>query len=170
MVGMKCVGSVLVLATLGLSSASAFGWSRSSTVARCYYYPAPIVAYSGWAYAYPVVPSYSVPLAVPTPAPPSTSTAEPPLLRRVEMPPADKPLKPNVVEARKTATPRCKVGFWNLAGRDVVLNIDGKSQIVPRNRSVTLELARDFVWRVDEQPAKTERIADDKATHDIVIR
>jgi hypothetical protein len=163
MIGWKHLGSVLVLATVGLSSAGAFGWFRPAPRSSVTCYPAPIVVYSGWAYAQPMARAYSptMPLAVPPP-----STGEPPLLRKVEMPQAD---KPNVVESR-SARSACRVGFWNLAGRDVTLVVDGQARVVPRDRTVTLDLAREFVWRVDQQPAQNERIADDKSTHDIVIR
>jgi hypothetical protein len=177
----KLCASVLVLATLGLNEADAFGWFRAASAPA---YPhcnsVPLIAYGGWSYSYPA--TYfnpgAVPLAIPIAAPPSAPTGEPPLLKKVEMPPAD-PGKPGpaVIEARSGSpaiaglpTNRCRVGFWNLSGKDVTLVVDGMARLVTRDRAVTLQLPRDFVWRIDQQPAQTVRVADDKTAHEIVIR
>ncbi len=139
-----------------------------------YCYPAPLPVQASWTYAYP--PTYVMPLtvtpAVPTPAPPSK-------LPKVQMPPAQetKAPAPVVTEARSmTGTPpalakdRCRVGFWNLTGKDVTLVVDGKARTLPRDRAVTLELAREFVWQVDQQPARSEHVAENKSAHEVVIR
>jgi hypothetical protein len=117
----------------------------------------------------------TVPLAIPTAAPPSS---EPPLLKKVEMPPADKDKPgPVVIELRSERLSseglprdRCRVGFWNLSGKDVTIVVDGMTRLVTRDRAVTLQLPRDFVWRIDRQPAQSVRVADDKTVHEIVIR
>jgi hypothetical protein len=182
MFGWRYLGGLFVLATLGLNSAGAFGWLRSApapSVAHCY--PVPLIVPSGWAYSYPATYGFpsAVPLAIPTAAPPST--VEPPLIRKIEMPGADAGPKgspgPTVIEVRSMnpavtglAKDRCRVGFWNLSGRDVTLVIDGKSRLVARDRALTLVLPRDFGWRVDQQPAQTEHVANEKSAHEIVIR
>jgi hypothetical protein len=105
--------------------------------------------------------------------------------KQLEMPPAVKAMKapltdgkaaPVVLEARSTvpsgglAKDRCRVGFWNLSGKDVTLVVGGKTHSLARDRAITLELPRTFVWQVDQQPSNTERVADDQATFEVVIR
>src|SRR5260221_14206177 len=166
MFGWRYLSGLIVLATLGLNSAGAFGWLRAApapSASHCY--SVPLVVYSG-TYSYPATYAYpgAVPLAIPTAAPPST--VEPPLIKRIEMPNADTGTKgspgPTVIEVRSMnsaitglAKDRCRVGFWNLSGRDVTLVVDGKTRMVARDRALTLELPRAFGWRVNQQPAQT---------------
>jgi hypothetical protein len=127
---------------------------------QVYATPAPV-------YCAPVVPVAPAPLyAVPTPAPPSR-TAEP-------------PAAPTVIEARSGAalktvpvsadSDRVRVGFWNVSGRDLTLTIDGRARVLPRNRSITLDLGRQFVWRIDARAPQNESIPADKSTLEIVLR
>jgi|SRR5882724_188572 len=179
MFGWRYLGGLIVLATLGLNSAGAFGWVRAAPAPSPHCYSIPLVVY-GWTYSYPATYGYPavVPRAIPTAAPPSATTPEPPLFKKIEMPNADMGTKgPTVLELRSMnpaitglAKDRCRVGFWNLTGRDVTLVVDGKSRLVARDRALTLELPRDFGWRVDQQPAQTVHVANDKASHEIVIR
>jgi hypothetical protein len=174
----KLCASVLVLATLGLNHADACGWFRAASAPAyppCY--SPPRAACGGSGYDYP--PTYfnpnTVPLARPTAAPPSS---EPPLLKKVEMPPADKDKPgPTVIELRSGGPSipglprdRCRVGFWNLSGKDVTIVVDGEARLVSRDRATTLRLPREFVWRIGQQPAQSVRVADDKSIHEIVIR
>jgi hypothetical protein len=193
----RCHLSVVVLFAVTADFAAASGWDRP-VPARSIVWSSPGPVVICWPYYPPIahapptvmplavptpVPSPIVaPLAVPTPAPPSKHTAEAPLGTRVEMPLADKDVKlpaiakpgPTVFELRPNVSPpakeRCRVGFWNLTGRDVTLVVDGKSQLLPRDRAVTLELPREFSWQIDQQPARSERVANEKASHEIVIR
>jgi hypothetical protein len=91
------------------------------------------------------------------------------------MPRADQ--APHVFESRADsdrppvlAKDRCRVGFWNMSGRDVTLVVDGQARLLPRNRLLTLDLARTFAWQIDQQPRHTERVAEDRATYEVVIR
>jgi hypothetical protein len=52
----------------------------------------------------------------------------------------------------------------------VTLVVDGQTRVLPRDRAVTLDLAREFVWRIDQQPSRTERVGDDKSSYELVIR
>jgi hypothetical protein len=170
-----CIAIAFVV--LCTSGVHAGGWQRSYGWSSAYCYPVPTYSYP-LTYRYPaVMPLATSPLAAPTPAPPSPQTGEPPLNRKAFMPPAEKPIAkpgPTVYELRAdspaTAKNRCRVGFWNQTGRDVSLVVAGNMQVVPHDRAVTLELPRTFVWQVDQQPARTEKIADEGATHEIVIR
>ena len=174
-----CIAMVLVAMTA--SSVHAWGGQRTSGWSSAYCYPLPTYSYPPTSVLPAMMPLASAPgmkspLAVPTPAPPS-QTSEPPLNRKAFMPPADKPIAkpgPTVYELRadlpSPAKDHCRVGFWNQTGRNVTLTVAGKTLVVPHDRAVTLELPRNFVWQLDQQPARTEKLADERATHEIVIR
>src|SRR5438105_14738605 len=59
----------------------------------------------------------------------------------------------------------CRVGFWNLSGREVTLTIAGKSWNVPKDQEITLDLDRHFAWQVDQRPQHVERIPEGQSTH-----
>lgn len=65
---------------------------------------------------------------------------------------------------------RCQVGFWNLSGRDVSLKINGQNRPLPRDRALTLDLNRSFVWQVDGGEPHSEIVPPERSTHEIVIR
>ncbi len=121
------------------------------------------------------------PLAVPQPAPPSTS-AEPPLAKP-QAPPAKEGGAPAVRESRyydaykvalidsgRTPGERCSVGFWNLSERDLVLHVGGRSVALKRGKSVTFDVARQFVWQVEGRQAHSEHVPDKDSALEIVIR
>jgi hypothetical protein len=174
-----------VLAFLALvSSADAFGrlaFSRGSSSS----YAAPSAG--AW-----IIPDYCLPLpgprvipvpdakpmpfANPTPAPPSP-TGEPPIQKKT----AIDPRMPIIVTSHALSgsmppgaallpKDRVRVGFWNLAGRDVTVTIDGKSHALAKNRAVTLDLGRQFAWQVANQPQHVERIPEGQQSHEVVIR
>jgi hypothetical protein len=72
--------------------------------------------------------------------------------------------------AEKRNTDQVRVGFWNIANRDVVLKINGRSLTLARNKSVTLTLDRRFVWQLAGSDPQTERVPPTKSTMEIVIR
>ena len=182
------IGVVAVL-VIGSGSASAFqdrlGW-RSSSSSSYYYVPAYSYYYCPPVRVAPVsiapvtfAPVPSVPLrsgiyAVPSAAPPSQTT-EPPLAKP-PMPPAkasDDPRLPLIVTARSdsgSAKDLCRVGFWNLSGRDRTLTIEGKSWTLPKDRTITLDVDRRFAWQLESRAQRLERVPDGQATHDVVIR
>jgi hypothetical protein len=145
---------------------------------RYYYTPAPVYLEPATCAApAPLpVPAAGPSFAQPTPAPPS-QTKEPPPGKK-DLPP------PKVTESRSfsigvdkagtttevVAKATCRVGFWNISGRDVALNINGQTHVVPANRNVTVMLNREFSWHVEGQQAQQERLPDDKTAHEIVIR
>jgi hypothetical protein len=135
---------------------------------QVYAVPAPVVCPPTVTVSVPAGPLY----AVPTPAPPS-QTFEPP--------PAKTGAGPVVTEARagtalKTVAAggagndRVRVGFWNVSGRDLTLTIDGQQHVLPRNRSITLNLGRQFTWRIDQRAPQSENIAEGNSTMEIVLR
>jgi hypothetical protein len=158
------------------------GWNHGSPQpVRYYYFGTPPVYVAPVPYC-PVqgqpVPVYTPPYANPTPAPPSRKeTKEPPLGQ-------GSPGGPRVIESR-TYSPSdiapvkhvevrsqdaCKIGFWNVSGADVNLIVDGKTHMIPNNRNLTLTLSRAFTFQVNALEPRSERVPDEKTTHEIVIR
>jgi hypothetical protein len=69
-----------------------------------------------------------------------------------------------------TSKDRCRVGFWNLTGRDVTLTIDGKSWTLAKDRATTLELDRRFTWQADRQAERAVSVPKGQSTYEVVIR
>jgi hypothetical protein len=139
------------------TQAQAFGrcWSYGPPT-MSYYYPGPVYYY------YPRV--IAVPDALPTPAPPSSSS-------KGERAPVI--ITTRGLAASSAGTPtkeRLKIGFWNLTGRDITVTVEGKTRTLAKNRSLTLELEREFSWQVDRLPPHVERVPDGLAAHEVVIR
>ena len=157
------------------SASSSYAAIPATYLAIPYYYcpPTPTVI---------PVPDARPGYANPVPAPPST-TGEPPLQKGV-MPPAktlNDPRMPVIVTSHAqsgalsaAASPipkdRCRVGFWNLSGRDVTLVIDGKAMSLAKDRAVTLDLERQFAWQVSGRSQHVERVGEGQETHEVVIR
>lgn len=151
--------------------------------------PAPpsstVVPAPGWARPSPAPPSRPAPqpqVEELRQAPPAALPAPPPPL---PTPPAAGPvpsnsLSPMVTESRyppstgvravRRPTDRCSVAFWNLTARPLSLRIDGRGQVVPPGKSVTLELNRQFVWQVEGREPQVERIPVPEVALDVVIR
>jgi hypothetical protein len=190
MTGFARAGLAAVLLTALTGPAHAFGgrWAYTASYYYPTYYPvyysvpAAVSYYApAWqVYASPVIcpPAVFVtvpagPLyAVPTPAPPSQT---------VEPPPAKTGAGPVVTEARagtpfktvaavSTGRDRVQVGFWNASGRDLTLTIEGRQYALPRNRSLTLGLGRQFNWRIDQRAPQSENVPEGNATMEIVLR
>ena len=192
----SCAALVLAMTVLAPPHAGAHGRRMITTSAYAYpvwyWPPAPVsVVYPAPVYVpapAPYVPAPVAPapplapaplLAPPSPAPPSqgATTAEPPLAPGPKGP-------PSVTESRSFATSTdagrgeraasvvgtCRVGFWNVSGRDVTLLVDGRPRVLPRNQSVTLWLARQFHWQIDQRTAQTEQVPAGRNTLEIVIR
>lgn len=124
-----------------------------------------------------------IPYASPRPAPPSGNAPaprkkEPPVIKPVEKePPLGKPQKaPTIIESRSSggnyagSSERCKVGFWNLTGRDVQLKINGETRLLAKDRALTLELDRAFVWQIDQQEPASERVPPNQTFFEVVLR
>jgi hypothetical protein len=120
----------------------------------------------------PVVSVAAPAWAIPTAAPPS-QTPEPPV-RRSGGPTVTESLNgavgPKSVEVGAGSAGTCRVGFWNLTGRDITLTVDGQARLLPRDRGLTLTLGRQFVWQVDQRTPQSEDIPDGHCTLEIVLR
>lgn len=65
---------------------------------------------------------------------------------------------------------RCKVGFWNVTGKDVQLEVDGQMRTIPKDRAITLDMDRRFVWRLDSGPENLERVPDEQNYFEVILR
>jgi hypothetical protein len=173
---------VIAVCLLTASSAPAFGgrfgcWGVPPTTTYYYYYaPMPI-----WP-PYPHCPPMTLPRVMPVPdarptAAPPSQTGEPPLQKRTSNDPRMPVIVPshavgsNLIPGNAPlAKDRCRVGFWNLSGRDVTLVIDGKSRTLAKDRSLTLDLERQFSWQVEGRPQHVERVREGQTTLEFVIR
>jgi hypothetical protein len=163
---------ILWLPTVG--RVQAFG--RHGGYAAYSYYPVltPVLYYTPVYLAAPAVCAVPSPVtapvyATPRPAPPSSpSTGEPPLgsaLKRA----------PTFNESRSGSKyppmdDRCQVGFWNISGRDLTLKVNGQSRLLLRNRALTLELGRDFVWQIDSREPQRQQVPADQASFEVILR
>jgi hypothetical protein len=73
-------------------------------------------------------------------------------------------------QAADVAPGRAKVGFWNITGADVTLTVDGQQRKLPKDRAVTLELGRTFVWQLDGRSPRLERVPDDQTVFEVILR
>ena len=178
---------VVVVSALAASQASSFGGrfgSSSAPATTVHYYYAVPTTY--WVVPYYYCPPLAAPRVIPvpdarpTPAPPSP-TGEPPLQKMIEKKVSNDARMPIIVTSHAVggnfvpgtmplAKDRCRVGFWNLSGREVTLMIEGKSWTLAKDRAVTLDLERQFSWQIEGRSQHAERVSDGQASHEIVIR
>jgi hypothetical protein len=183
-----CVLAVLFVAA-ETSWARADWWvyptSSSSYYRIAYYYPVvtPVYYYvQPAAYLCPApgtLPPAKTggPYAQPQAAPPSP-TKEPPLEKKKAGRPTvsesqwlsqdDSKVVPMAVDG--SAKSMCRVGFWNVSGRDVNLTVDGKAYVVPKDRNMTVTVNRVFTWQINGKESQAERVPDDASSQEIVIR
>jgi hypothetical protein len=150
-----------------------------------------------WAPATPAPPSAGPLPPVPTAQPTTPNTAPPPIAPQTPPPPtAPKlpalPPPPGMPQAAvqeshsstntfdmysvppdkgiKPTADRCSVGFWNLTGKELTLKIDGQTRTVAAGKSLTLDLARQFVWQVMGREAQNSTVPTADLGVEIVIR
>jgi hypothetical protein len=169
-----------VVFVLTASSAQA-GWAWYGGYGYAYYGPAYyyVPAYY-YAPVYPVCATVVSPTRLSLPpakkvaeSVPRDTTSEPPVLGDMLK------KKPIITESRSpsgdqalagSTKQRCKVGFWNLTGRDVSLKVDGQQRLLPKDRAVTLDLDRSFAWQIDQGQTTTERVPDEQTFHEVILR
>lgn len=152
------------------------GWRPSGTTAGA---PAPT-----WYYVPVATPCWGAP-AAPPPLLPAPATLPKPraLIKPLPAPTSKEPplRAPSVTESRSyggvmptqatEVTPgRCKVGFWNITGADVTLTIDSQQRRLAKDRAVTLELGRSFVWQLSGRGPQTERVPDGQYLFEVILR
>lgn len=191
-------GFAVVVVLLFPALVSANGWRRSATTSY-YYAPVAYPSYTMTVAPMQAPVCIEQPLtqqpqqqklyAQPLPAGPSGApgrmpsggpkTGEPPLIQ-----PQTPTPQPGVTESRsyfnayavaprandKPAGNRVPVGFWNLTDRDITLTVDKQTHVVPKGKNLKLDLARQFVWRVDTREALNEQVPAAESGLEIVIR
>jgi hypothetical protein len=161
----------LLLGTIAVSTADAFGGrmsmfssaSRATTsymaIPMTYYYhcwPAPTATVLPVPDAYPRY-------AAPTPAPPSP-TKEPPIG-------GTDPRMPKIIaRTPESAKERCRVGFWNLSGRDMSVTIEGKAWSLAKNQVLTFDMERQFTWQIAGKTPQMQRVPEGLASFEVLIR
>jgi hypothetical protein len=65
---------------------------------------------------------------------------------------------------------RFALTVWNLADRDVALRIDGRGLTLPRGRSTTVEVGRDFTWQADGSAERGEKVPDGQRGLTLTLR
>jgi hypothetical protein len=186
MAGLRVKLLLAVLALLGTGSSAHAWWGwRFWGYGPSYYGP----AYFGPAYYRYYAPSYTYcpsVLVYPTVRPIPAAPAEPAKkvansVPTTKEPPSSNVMRkgPTVTESRSsgrdtaelgTSKDRCKVGFWNLTGRDITLRVEGQPRLLAKNRAVTLDLARSFSWQVDQEQASTEHVPAEEPFHEVILR
>ncbi len=104
--------------------------------------------------------------AKPTPAPPSS--VEPPIGSKD--PRAPKIMARSIGAGDTASKERCRVGFWNLTGRDVNVTIEGKAWPLPKNQALTFDIERQFTWHVAGRTPRIERVPAGQAAFEVIIR
>jgi hypothetical protein len=107
------------------------------------------------------VPNANPKYATPSAAPPSATT-EPPF--------GDSRMPKIIAKSPDVAKDRCRVGFWNLAGRDLSVMIEGKSYALPKNQVLTFDMDRQFTWQVTGKTAQIQRVPEGQAAYEVLIR
>jgi hypothetical protein len=150
-----------------------------------------------WAPATPAPPSAGPLPPLPTTPSPAPSTAPPPIAPQSPPPPTAPKLptlpppsampQPAVQESHsstnafdtysvppdkgtKPAADRCSVGFWNLTDKELTLKIDGQTHTLAAGKSLTRDLARQFVWQVIGREAQNSTVPAADVGMEIVIR
>jgi hypothetical protein len=73
-------------------------------------------------------------------------------------------------DPNRITTDRCTVGFWNLTDQDLTLAVQNQSRDLPRGKSLSLDLPREFVWQLKGREVHTERVATGESGMEIVFR
>ena len=170
----RSVVPALVALVVLTSPAQAF-WGRSGSPpsGATAMMPAPV-----WCYVPMTMPCPGAPAALPPSWPAPTALPKPKAAPTTKEPPLR---APTITESRSTggvmpaqaagvAPGRAKVGFWNITGADVTLTIDGQQRKLPKDRALTLELGRTFVWQVEGRGPRLERVPDEQNVFEVILR
>jgi hypothetical protein len=156
---------VLAMIMFGVSTAHAFGgrFGMFAAPARTSSYMAMPATYDCWPTptVLPVPDAYPK-YATPTPAPPSS--LEPPMGK------GDPRLPKIITKSPDVAKERCRVGFWNMAGRDLSVTIEGKAFALRKNQVLTFDMDRQFTWQVAGKTPQIQRVPEGQAAFEVLIR
>jgi hypothetical protein len=180
--------AVVLLLTSTFPAAAHFGLLVHPCPTKSYYYAVPVIPTPLYVTPAPVV---CVPVVMPRPvaqpqaAPPSTER-EPPLIEPTRPVPQSSAKPANGPQQHRSRyfdtyavapsattrpnSPRCSVSFWNLSSRDLVLKVGTQSLTLACGRSATLDLEREFTWKIDGREAESGRVAANESALEIIIR
>jgi hypothetical protein len=65
---------------------------------------------------------------------------------------------------------RFAVTFWNLSGLALSVRVDGQDRRLGQGQSLTLDLGREFEWRVEGREALISRVPDGEKGLTLLIR
>lgn len=136
--------------------------------------PPPAAAVAPGPAALPSAPPQSAPPST-GPLPPTPGPASPPATK--DDPSTSSKVATAFYEAFPTAnaapcrTPRrFAVTFWNLSGAAVSLRVAGQDRRMSSGQSLTLDLTREFEWRVEGREALVSRVPDGEKGLTLLIR
>ncbi len=151
-----------------------------------YYYPTyytPTVSYyvPSTVYYTPVACETEVPVSVvsspstkiysqPTQAPSRKQTVEPPSKKAPKIRESASFYQQTKLNEISAENNTCQVGFWNISNRDVVLKVGGRTYDLEKNRSLTIDLPREFSWQIGSAGRNQEFVPEDRNSYEIVIR
>jgi hypothetical protein len=165
-----------MLATLLLPAISFAHWWRPDTE-RAAFYVAPAVYVEP-----PLVVSAYMPVEVPfvEPAPTTCLTLQEPVYAAPQaVPPSSMPPAPAGAGVRESRSPhsseassadRVTANFWNLSGRSLWLQVDGRAQSLEPGQHLQLSLPRQFVWQADNRTPETERVPSSTSSVYLILR
>jgi hypothetical protein len=64
----------------------------------------------------------------------------------------------------------CSVSFWNLSPGPVTLRVNDRAYTLERGRQLTLDLPRQFQWRLDPRDPEHAQVPDGQPGLEIVVR
>ncbi len=71
-------------------------------------------------------------------------------------------------ERREGSRPTAE--FWNLTERDLTIKVDGQRHVVARQKSLLVEVPRQFIWQIEGRDPQKEQIATGESALELVIR
>jgi len=71
-------------------------------------------------------------------------------------------------ERREGSRPTAE--FWNLTQHDLTIKVDGQRHIVAKQKSLLVEVPRQFIWQIEGRDPQKEQIATGELALELVIR
>jgi hypothetical protein len=77
---------------------------------------------------------------------------------------------PTANAAQPLTDGRFAITFWNLSGTSLSLRVGGRVRSLGPGQSLTLDLSREFEWRVEGRAAQVGRVPDGEKGSTLLIR
>ncbi len=136
-----------------------------------------------WTGCYGPATLYAYPLRIfPGPGsccPGPTEESTPPSKETKEPPKGDKlrgPILQEIKSVTKGSEPApsatCRVGFWNFREREVTITVAEQKIVrkVPAKQGFSVDLPREFTWRIDDEMPQLDRVPDNKSEAERIVR